>query len=374
MDFSLTTIQTNRYEEILEKTRKRSPGDGTSVEHIWREAAEIGLTGLCIPQEFGGSGLGAFDTALCLEAFGRGCADTGFVFGVCAHLLAGAVPIDRFGSERLRRDFLPGFASGTLIAANAMTEDDAGSDTSRLTVTARSFEDSYIIDGEKSFVSNGPIADVLVTYASTAPEGGFLGLSAFAIPSGLTGITLGEPFDKMGLNGCLAGRIGFRDCHVPREFLLGQEGQGSAIFAHAMMWERACLFAAYLGMMDDQLDRCVAHARARQQFNRPIARFQSVSHRLAEMKRRLEASRLLLYRACWLIDQQDHGQSAAALAKLSVSEAAVANSLDAVQIFGAAGYTAAGDVERYVRDSVPARLFSGTSEIQRDIIAKGLGL
>jgi L-prolyl-[peptidyl-carrier protein] dehydrogenase len=374
MDFSLTSTQIKRYEDVLERTRERLPDGDRPHEYKWREAADIGLTGLCIPEEFGGKGLGAFDTALCLEAFGRGCADTGFVFGVCAHLLAGAVPIHQFGTPRLRSDLLPGLTSGDLVAANAMTEDDAGSDTSRLAVTARFAEDSYIVDGDKSFVSNGPIADVLVTYATTAPEGGFLGLSAFAVPSGLAGIFLGEPFDKMGLNGCLAGRVQFRDCRVPQEFRLGEEGQGSSIFAHSMTWERACLFAAYIGMMDDQLERCVSHARERRQFNRPIAGFQSVSHRIATMKQRLEASRLLLYRACWLIDQEKPGQAAAALAKLSVSEAAVANSLDAVQIFGASGYLVDGGVERYLRDSVPTRLFSGTSEIQRDIIAKELGL
>ncbi|MBF6330377.1 acyl-CoA dehydrogenase family protein [Nocardia transvalensis] len=375
MDFALTAAQLERYEELLDETRNRLADSGASAADKWKTAAALGFTGLCIPAEYGGSGFGALDTALCLEAFGRGCPDTGLVFAVSAHLLAGAVAVRDFGSERLRRELLPSLASGDLTAANAITEDDAGSDTSRLAVTARRSDTGYVIDGEKSFVSNGPTAGVLVTYASTAPDGGFLGNSAFAVPSELPGVHLGEPFTKMGLEGCLAGRVGFHDCLVPEDYLLGAEGQGSAIFAHAMTWERACLFAGYIGMMDDQLDRCVAHARRRRQFGRPIARFQAVSHRIATMKQRLESARLLVYRACWLIDR-DHSEqaAAAALSKVTVSEAAVANSLDAVQIFGSEGYLVEGGVERYLRDSVPTRLFSGTTEIQRDIIAREMGL
>ncbi|MFI9402173.1 acyl-CoA dehydrogenase family protein [Nocardia sp. NPDC052316] len=375
MDFALTAAQLERYEAVLDETRDRLADDAASAADKWKTAAALGLTGLCIPAEYGGGGLGAFDTALTLAAFGRGCPDTGLVFGVSAHLLAGAVAIRDFGAERLRRELLPGLAAGELVAANAITEDEAGSDTSRLAVTAHRDHDAYVINGEKSFVSNGPAADVLVTYATTAPDGGFLGISAFAVPAGHTGIHLGDPLAKMGLAGCQAGRVGFQDCRVSEDYLLGGEGQGSAIFAHAMTWERACLFATYIGMMDDQLERCVAHARRRRQFGRPIARFQAVSHRIATMKQRLESARLLMYRACWLIDQGAGEQTAAAaLSKVAVSEAAVANSLDAIQIFGAQGYLVAGGVERYLRDSVPARLFSGTTEIQRDIIAREMGL
>ncbi|MCP9624666.1 acyl-CoA dehydrogenase family protein [Nocardia otitidiscaviarum] len=375
MDFALTAAQLERYATLLDETRDRLTDSDTPTADRWKTAAALGLTGLCVPTEYGGSGFGALDTALCLEAFGRGCPDTGLVFAISAHLLAGAVAVRDFGSERLRRDLLPSMSTGDLIAANAITEDDAGSDTSRLAVTAHRSDNTYVIEGEKSFVSNGPTADVLVTYAATAPDGGFLGNSAFAVPSDLPGVHRGRPFTKMGLEGCPAGRVRFHDCRVPEDYLLGDEGQGSVIFAHAMTWERACLFAAYIGMMDDQLDRCVAHARRRRQFGRPIARFQAVSHRIAVMKQRLESARLMVYRACWLIDQGAGEQTAAAaLSKVAVSEAAVANSLDAIQIFGAEGYLIEGGIERYLRDSVPTRLFSGTTEIQRDIIAREMGL
>jgi len=379
MDFELTAEQRKRYADILEAVpalaTEHEETDGRFSRARWREAAGLGLTGLCLPLDHGGGGLGALDTALCLEAFGRGCSDTGLVFAVCAHLLAGAVPIRDFGPAEMRERLLPGLAAGDLIAANAITEDDAGSDTSRLGVTARRDGDGYIIDGQKSFVSNAPAADVLVTYATTSPGSGFLGISAFVVTRDTPGVSVGEPLAKMGLGSCPAGRVSFQRCRVPASSRLGEEGQGSAAFAHSMAWERTCLFAAYVGVMDDQLERCIAHARSRRQFGRPIARFQAISHRVAMMKQRLESARLLLYRACWLLDQQrDSYLAAVALGKVAVSEAVVSNSLDAIQIFGGTGYLAEAGIERYLRDSVPSTLFSGTSEIQREIIAREAGL
>lgn len=379
MDFELRAAQRERYDTILDAARAQFPGgnaSGRGFSHArWRQAASLGLSGLCLPVEYGGAGLGALDTALCLEAFGRGCPDTGLVFALGAHLLACAVPIRDFGSATMREQLLPGLASGALIAANAITEDDSGSDTSRLSVTACRRGDEYVIDGEKSFASNAPVADVLLTYAATSPDAGFLGISAFVVPLGTSGVNVGEPLAKMGLEGCAAGRVRFGRCRLPSSCRLGGEGQGSAIFAHAMAWERACLFAAYIGVMDDQLERCAVHARTRRQFGRPIARFQAISHRIAMMKQRLESSRLLLYRACWLLDRQQDGYlGAIALSKAAVSEAAVANSIDAIQIFGGAGYLAPAGIERYLRDSLPTTLFSGTTEIQREIVAREAGL
>lgn len=379
LDFELTSEQRKRYADIVAATSAlpadRNGTAGQWSRERWRTVARLGLTGLCLPADCGGGGLGALDTALCLEAFGRGCPDTGLVFAVCAHLLAGAVPIRDFGGARMRERLLPGLASGDLIAANAITEDEAGSDTSRLAVTARRGDDDYLITGEKSFASNAPAADLLVTYAATNPGHGFLGISAFAVAPGTPGITIGDPMAKMGLTTCPAGRVRFERCRVPASCRLGAEGQGSAIFAHAMTWERACLFAAYVGLMEEQLERCVAHARTRRQFGHPIAQFQAISHRIATMRQRLESARLLLYRACWLIDEQrEASHAAAALGKVAASEAAVANSLDAIQVFGGAGYLVTAGVERYLRDCVPTTLFSGTSEIQREIIAREAGL
>jgi clorobiocin biosynthesis protein CloN3 len=178
----------------------------------------------------------------------------------------------------------------------------------------------------------------------------------------------------MGLTGCAAGRVAFAGCRVPESCRLGAEGQGAAIFQHSMGWERACLVAAYLGVMDRQLERCVEHARQRRQFGHGIGEYQAVSHRLATMRQRLDSARLLVYRACWLLDEGRQCAVEAALAKVAASEAAVANSVDAIQVFGGAGYLRPTGIEQNLRDAVPATIFSGTSEIQRELIVRGLGL
>jgi len=339
----------------------------------WLRCGELGLLGLCAPVEHGGGGLGALETAHRVEAFGRGCPDLGLVFAACAHLFACVMPIATFASPDTRAALLPGLCSGRLVAANAMTEDQAGSDTSAMTLTARREGDAYVLSGEKSWASNAPAADVLVTYAATDPAFGYLGLSAFAVDAHSMGIAVRGPFAKMGLDGCPAGSVRFDECRVPASAMLGAEGRGAAVFQHSMGWERACLFAAYVGLMDRLVEESVAHARARRQFGRRIGDFQAVSHRIADMKLRLESARLLLYRACARMDRGEDATVDVALSKLAVSEAAVRTAVDAVQIRGGAGYLRGG-VESAVRDAIPATLFSGTSEIQREIIAKGLGL
>ena len=286
MDFDLTDDQRRRYDELVEAIGDRlGGGPALDVEAgmrtKWKQAAALGLVGLCLPTEFGGGGCGAFDTALSLKAFGRACADTGLVFAVAAHLLACAIPIRDFAGDAVRAGLLAGLASGDLIAANAMTEPGAGSDIGRLRATAVLDGDEYVLDGVKSFVSNAPVADVLVTYATTDATAGFLGISAFVVPRTLPGVTVSGPLAKMGLDGCLAGQVEFDGCRVPKDHLLGVEGHGAAIFQHSMGWERACLFAGYVGLMDGQLERCVGHARERRQFGRRLGDFQAISHRIA---------------------------------------------------------------------------------------------
>jgi clorobiocin biosynthesis protein CloN3 len=380
MDFDLAPNQRKRYDETLAAVRERLPGQprATAGAHFdraeWTVAAELGLTGLCLPVEHGGQGLGALDTALGLEAFGRGCSDTGLVFGVAAHLLACAVPIRDFAAPEDRDRLLSGLAGGRLIAANAMTEDEAGSDVGRLGTAATADGDGYVLDGEKSFASNAPMADLFVTYAVTDPAAGFLGTTAFVVPADRPGVEVGAPMAKMGLWGCPAGRVRFAGCRVPGTAVLGRPGQGGRVFQHSMGWERACLFGLYLGVLQEQLDRCVAHARERRQFGSPISSFQAISHRIATMSQRLAAARLLLCRACWLLDEGRDHTAAAAMSKIAVSEAALANGVDAVQIFGGSGYLWSTGVERQLRDAVPAAIFSGTNDIQRELLAREAGL
>jgi len=380
MDLDLTREQRRRGAELDAAVRGRL-GDvrpSTSDDHFtrerWRIAAGLGLTGLCLPVEHGGQGLGALDTALCLETFGRACPDTGLVFGVAAHLLACAVAVRDFATPDVAAELLPGLAGGDLIAANAITEDEAGSDVGRLGMKGVADGDGYRLTGEKSFSSNAPLADVFVTYAVTDPGAGFLGTTGFVVLRDLPGVEVGPPMTKTGLHGCPAGRLTLTDTPVPASHVLGEPGKGGTIFQHSMGWERTCLFAIYLGVMDDQLRRCVRHARRRRQFGRRIGEFQAVAHPIAEMRLRLEGARLLLYRACRHLDEGRTDVTEVSLAKLAVSEAVVANSLTAVQLFGGSGYLAETGVEAQLRDALPSRIFSGTNEIHRNIVARGMGL
>lgn len=377
MEFSWSTEQSSRYEETVRLAAEAfppEPGRRRSERSDWLELGRIGALGACLPAEYGGGGLGALDTARVIEAVGRGCEDTGLVFAASAHLFACAVPIAEFGGDALKKRLLPELAAGRMIAGNAMTEPESGSDVSRLRVTATEVPGGFVLDGVKSFVSNGPMADLLVTYATSDPESGHLGQTAFVVPADAQGVLRGEPFEKMGLASCLAGTVTFQECFVPDEQVLGAPGMGGTIFQTSMGWERACLFAGYLGLMDRLVDTCVEFARGRRQFGHRIADFQSVSHRVVDMKLRLESARLLLYRACWEMDGGSRATLAVALSKLAVSEAAVTTALDAVRILGGRGYQAAGGVEAALRDAVPSVLFSGTSEIQKELVAKELGL
>lgn len=340
----------------------------------WADLGKLGLLGLSLPARFGGGGLGRLDTAHQMEAFGYGCAETGLMFAAGAHLFACAMPIAEHGTEAARADLLPRLAAGEAVAGNAMTEAEAGSDVSRLAVTAVEVDGGWLLNGEKSFVSNGPVADVFVVYATTDPDAGHLGASAFAVDRDGGGVVSGPPFEKMGLSACPAGTVRFEDCFVPGERLLGEPGLGGAIFQQSMSWERTCLFAGFLGLLERVVEQSVAHARSRRQFGRRIGEFQAVAHRIADMHARWDSSRWLLYRACWLLDQGRPADREVALAKLAVSEAAVAGAADAVRVFGARGYLREDGVEAALRDSVPSLIFSGTSDIQRMVIGRELGL
>ncbi len=379
MDFSWSQEQTAGYDTCLRLTENYFKHHTVKYAEYWtREqwqfCAEQGLTGLCVPTHYGGRDCNALTTAHLLEAFGRGCEDMGLVFSVAAHLLACVRPLVEYGSEDLKETWLPGCCAGQFIAGNAITEKDAGSDVFALKTRAVWDGDAYILTGTKSYVSNGPIADFLLVYAATNPTHGYLGLSAFVVKRDTPGLSIGETCDKMGLTSAPACQVHLRDCRVPLTCRLGSEGQGAQIFTRSMQWERSCLFAAYVGMLERQLEQSVAYARERRQFGKPIGKQQAIAHRLADMKLRLESARLLLYRACWLLDQGKATTQDISLAKLAVSEAALQGGLDAIQIHGALGFEKSYGIERMLRDAIPGSIFSGTSEIHRNIIANELGL
>jgi alkylation response protein AidB-like acyl-CoA dehydrogenase len=367
MDFSWTPEQVELYQRAFAFARAETEAD-------WKRLGEFGLLGLSLGVEHGGSGLPAVDTARVLEGLAHGGLSPGRLFAASAHLFAAAMPIAEHGSPELQQRFLPRLASGSAIGANAISESTAGSDAYALKCRAERDGDDYVLSGAKSFVTNGPVADVFLIYASTNPKHGWLGVSAFVVERDAPGLRVGSEFVKHGLSGSTLSSLYLEACRVPAANRLGDEGAGARIFEASMRWERCCLFALYLGVLQRQLEQVIAYARERKQFGKPIGKFQAVSHRIVEMKLRLEAARLLLYRAAWESDQGRDASEAISLAKLAVSEAAVQSGIDAIRIHGGAGVIAETGVALALADALPSLLFSGTNEIQRELVARKLGL
>lgn len=284
------------------------------------------------------------------------------------------MPIHRFGSDEQKRRYLPRLNSGEWIGAHGMSEPDSGSDAFSLRTTAVLHGDHYILSGAKTFVSEAPVADVFLVFATVDRGKGALGLTAFLVERETPGFSVGKRISKMGLKTSPMAELFFDNCRVPVGNRLGREGRGAQLFNDSMEWERACILASNLGTMERLLEGSVQYARERQQFGKPIAQFQSVANRLVDMKVRLEAGRLLLYRAAWAKQLGQNPGPEAAIAKLVVGEAMVQSCLDAVQVRGGYGYMTEYEVERDLRDAVGGTLYSGTSDIQRNLIARGLGL
>jgi alkylation response protein AidB-like acyl-CoA dehydrogenase len=381
MDFDWTEEQRAYHEAVVDFAR-RDLADGTTnreargefPREAWQRCAAFGLPGLPVPTEYGGAGADAVTIALALEALGYGCPDNGLIFSLNAQMWAFEVPLVRFGSEQQKRRYLPGLCDGSLIAAQAMTEPGSGSDAFGLATKAEPRGEGYALSGSKIFVTNGPVADVFLVYATTDPGEGLAGLCAFLIERGTPGLSVGPPVPKLGLRTSPISEVSLDACEVSADGLLGRPGAGMAVFSLAMQWERSLIFASAVGTMQRQLERCVDYARERRQFGTPIGKFQAVSHRIADMKVRLETARLVVYRLAWLLDREKATPLDAALAKLHVSESYLASSLDALQLHGGYGYIAGQELERDVRDAIGSRIHSGTSDIQRNVIAGLLGL
>ena len=340
----------------------------------WERCARFGIQGLPVPEDYGGRGLDLPTTIAAMEGLGYGCADGGLLFALNASMWTNSIPILHYGTETQKRRYLPGLCDGSTVGANGASEPEAGSDIFAMRTRAQRTPEGWTLNGRKTWVTSGPIADLFVCYATTDPSRGILGISAFVIPSETPGFRVVREIPKMGVRTVPMGELAFEDCQLPADALLGREGRGAEAFNCSMEWERGAILAAALGTMRRQLERCVEHARRREQFGKPIGKFQAVAHRIVGMKVRLETCRPLVYKIGWLKAQGLDATADAALAKLHVSECFVQNSLDAVQVFGASGYTAETGIERELRDSVGSLIYSGTNDIQRNILAQHLRL
>ncbi len=347
---------------------------GVFPRDLWQRCGEFGIQGLPFPEELGGGGRDAMAAVQAMEALGYATRDNGLLFGLAAQMWSVQMPIYRFGTAEQKTRFLPGLCRGTQIGAHGMSEPDSGSDAFSLRTTAIRQGDVYVLNGAKTFVSEGPVADLFLVFATIDRTKGALGITAFLVERDTPGFRVGRPIHKMGLRTSPMAELGFDDCHVPVANRLGKEGRGATLFNDSMEWERGCILASAVGAMERQLEESVAYARERRQFGTAISQFQAVQHRLVDMKVRLETARLLLYRATWAKQHDRDAGAAAAIAKLVISEAWVQSGLNAVQLRGGYGYTEEYEAERDLRDAIGSTLFSGTADIQRNLIARSLGL
>ncbi len=349
--------------------------ESTFADADWRACAERVIHGLLDDPGYGGGGADQITTLLTLEGLGHGCPDNGLTFAIVSQIFSTQIAIERFGTDEQRRTWLPRLCDGSAYGAFAITELESGSDAHSLAATAERRDDgSYVLNGRKAHITLGSRADVVVVFASTNPDVGRWGLSAFVVPIDTPGVELEGNREKMGMRTTPFGNIAFHDAVVPESALMGREGAGASIFTATLEAERGFVFVTQIGMMERQLDASIEYARTRTQGGQTIGSHQAVSHRIADMKQRHEAARLFMYKTALELIWEEPATLSAALAKLVASEAALASGIDAVLTHGAVGYVSEHEVERDLRDAVGGLIYSGTSDIQRNIVARLLGV
>jgi alkylation response protein AidB-like acyl-CoA dehydrogenase len=381
MNFSLTDTQLLQWESIVDFSRRELNAqvrDNDQQGHFplenWKKCAEMGLLGMLTPEEYGGLGEDLLSSAVSIEALSYGCEDSGLVHAIITQLCC-IVLLNLYGSQAQKQTYLGKLSSGELIAAQSITEPDAGSDVLSMRTKVDNNGTSYSLSGGKVFISNGPLADLIIVFAKNAEKSAFGGdISCFLVESGSAGLSVGKPLAKMGLRTLQNSELFFDNACVAADMMLGKNGHGMFIFNEAIEWERVLMTASHLGTMERVLEKSVSYVKTRKQFGKEIGKNQSVANKIGNMKVNLELGKLILYKMAWLKDQGRRATLEASVGKLFVSEGLKSACLDAVQIHGGYGYMQECDLERDLRDSIAATIYSGTSEIQRNIIASVLGL
>ena len=370
MDFSLSKEQKEFRQEIIDFARDNLNEEARLEEfshEMWKKVSDFGLLGITISEEYGGLGESYETAALAFEALGYACRNNGFVFVVNNHIWVSQNIIYLYGSKAVKDKYLPGMVSGEKIGAIAITEAGSGSDA--LSMGARAVEDGdcYVLNGSKMFISNGPIADIFVVFAATQAEPDKK-ITAFVVEKAFQGVGACKDIEKMGLGACPTCEIVLDNVRVPKQNILGKLGGGARIMSGAIEWERCYEFAPHVGAMQRIMEECVSQARGRRQFGKPIGEYQAVSHKIADMKAAIEMARLMLYKIAWLKDRKRSAYLEASVFKLFVSESYIKACKDAMQIFGAYGYTKEYGIERELRDALACSIYSGTNEMQRNTI------
>jgi butyryl-CoA dehydrogenase len=332
--------------------------------------AELGLMGVAVPERWGGAGMDAVSYALALEEISRGCASTGVIMSVNNSLVCD--PLLQHGTDEQRARWLTPLAAGKKLGCFALSEPDAGSDASALKTTARRQGAGYLLDGTKNFITNGPVADVVLVFAVTAPGKGSKGISAFLVPADAPGVTRGKPDDKLGIRGAPSSQIFFTECAVPEDARLGAEGEGFKIAMQTLDGGRIGIAAQAVGIARAAFEAATRYATERKTFGQPIANHQAIQFKLADMCTEIDAARLLVWRAATKKDEGRRHTTESAMAKVFASEVANRVAKEAVQVFGGYGYLTDFPVERHFRDAKITEIYEGTSEIQRLVIASQL--
>ncbi|GAB4295619.1 MAG: acyl-CoA dehydrogenase AcdA [Myxococcota bacterium] len=378
MDFELTAEQKLFRKEVFKFAVKEiapyaEEADAKSEFSwaAWKKLGEFGLLGLHFPAKYGGQDSDVLTACLAGEALGEGGADGGLTLSMGAHTYLCGDTILRHGTEAQKEKYLPKLATGEWVGCMGLTEPGSGSDAASIATKAVKKGDKYILNGSKMFITNGPIADVAVVFASADRGSGHSGISAFIVDKGTPGFYAGKKLNKLGVRSSTTSELVFEEAEIPAENLLGSEGAGFLIALGALEWDRSALIAPFIGAMERALALCAEYALDRKQFGRPIAEFQAIQHKIADMRVFVEAARLLVYRIAW---NKDRGRSLnhleAAVAKHFVGDWGMPVASEAVQIFGGYGYIHEYPVERIFRDTKLAQIGGGTSEIQRMVISK----
>ncbi|MCM3164034.1 acyl-CoA dehydrogenase family protein [Metabacillus litoralis] len=341
--------------------------DDEIPKEIIEKSKELGLFSLSIPEQYGGLGIGMVGKCALYEEIGK--THNGYTTLIGAHTGIGTVGIVEMGNEQQKKRFLPDMARGDKIGAFALTEPQAGSHATNLKTTAIKKGNKYILNGTKHYITNATVAEVFTVMAVTDPEKGAKGITSFLVERNSPGFKIGAIERKMGLHGSQSAELIFEDCEVPEENVLGEVGQGYVNALKILANGRAGLAARNLGSSQKLLDMCMIHAEEREQFSVPIIEHQAVAHMLAEMAMEIEALRSFTYRVAWMVDQNEKVIKEAAMLKLYGSEVYNRVADKAVQIHGGLGYIRDFPVERYYRDARITRIYEGTSEIQKNIIA-----
>ncbi|MBD7984667.1 acyl-CoA dehydrogenase [Sporosarcina sp. Sa2YVA2] len=337
---------------------------------IFKKMAELGLTGIPWPEEYGGIGSDYLAYVIAVEELSRVCASTGVTLS--AHTSLAGWPVFKYGTEEQKQKYLRPMAEGTKIGAYGLTEPGSGSDAGGMRTTAKLDGDDYVLNGSKIFITNGGIADIYIVFAVTDPESKHKGTSAFIVEADFPGFSVGKKEKKLGIRSSPTTEIMFDNCRVPKENLLGEEGEGFIIAMKTLDGGRNGIAAQAVGIAQGALDASVDYAKERVQFGKPIAANQGVGFKLADMATATEASRLLTYQAAWLESNNLPYGKASAMAKLMAGDTAMKVTTEAVQVYGGYGYTKDYPVERYMRDAKITQIYEGTQEIQRLVISRML--